>query len=290
MNSQTSLFPSSGGSDLQTCVNFAKDLHRQMLLEFNPYATILLVSGGKDSTASLIMCELAGIVPDFIVHVHTGTGVPAALDHVQRIMDMSGVTPVVASAGRSYVDYVTKRGFFGVGSQAHSHSYHLLKHQPLNAWISANIRKRKHNRRVLLLNGARATESVRRSHNMASPFRVARSNIWVNLINFMHSDLVRDLVLESRYGLSPVYGALCKSGECLCGSMCNRAEELAALKHFDRNHFNWLMDLESYLLGLGFTWRWGEQRPKSLHPSSKLQRDLFEGMCVDCIRSCSADV
>lgn len=265
----------------------AREIYEEAVARYQPYAVVLLFSGGQDSTALLSVVHQLGLHVDFVMHLNTGTGVPAAREFV---LSQSALVPYrfhLEDAGSVYVDTVLSRGFFGLGLRSHARSFHMLKHNPLVHALSVLIRQRRHGRKILLLTGARMAESVRRSVTAASPFRVERSNIWCSLIHHMPNEMVLPSISAGGLERSPVYGVLCKSGECLCGTLCNRSEELSALKEFDPIHFKWITGLEREVLSRGFRYGWGMPIPNSEFTPAQLQ--LFEApeLCTSCVSNFS---
>src|SRR5690606_24583365 len=127
----------------------------------------------------------------------TGTGIPETTYFVRRFAERERPHYLEADAGDAYEEYVRRKGFFGVGVQAHYFAYHILKREWFSKAVSHNIRFRKRNRPVLLLNGARASESLNRSKNMPEPVKKESNvpNYWVNIIHHWSKE-ERDDFLE----------------------------------------------------------------------------------------------
>jgi 3'-phosphoadenosine 5'-phosphosulfate sulfotransferase (PAPS reductase)/FAD synthetase len=241
-----------------------------------------MVSGGKDSMCSNAVAREIGIPINLVIHGNTRTGIPETTEFVRaQFSSQSDCDFAEADAGSAYEAYVLRKGFFGKGINAHGHSYRILKATPFRKVISGKIRQGKRDRRILLLSGTRKDESANRMAHLqifrrdpASP-----NNIWVSLIhNWTAAD--RDQYLESRnIPINPVSIQLCKSGECMCGTMQSKAQRMEAAvlyPHWGR----WLSDLETEARRLhGFGW--GEDFPKKMRPSSS---EAFQPMCVDCLK------
>jgi 3'-phosphoadenosine 5'-phosphosulfate sulfotransferase (PAPS reductase)/FAD synthetase len=105
----------------------------------SPYAKVALFSGGSDSLLLLELLKELRIELDFVIHVHTGTGLPQTLDFVRKHCEQYNGKYIEASAGSSYERYVLRKGFFGKGVDAHAMAYHLLKQDHLESAISKNI-------------------------------------------------------------------------------------------------------------------------------------------------------
>lgn len=256
-------------------IDDSRQIIQQAIEEFNPTHIVSMVSGGKDSAASDMIARELNIPIDLVIHGNTRTGIPETtqfvLDHYPDVE--------VADAGTAYEDYVLRKGFFGQGIAAHGYSYRILKAQPFRKLVSRLIRKGKHNVRILFLNGARKDESENRKKHLQVTRRdpAAPNNIWVNIIhNWDQQD--RDSYLESRsVPINPVAKALCRSGECMCGTMQTQAERLEA-KILYPHWGQWLDKLEKEVLekhGFG----WGQTFPKK---RSECLID-FQPMCKDCL-------
>lgn len=251
---------------------------RDAIAAYSPTHIVSMVSGGRDSAASDQIARELGLEIDFVIHGNTRCGIPETTDFVRDIYGRKGEY-VEADAGTAYEDYVLRKGFFGKGIAAHGFAYRILKATPFRKVVSREIRKRKRDVRVLLINGARKDESENRKKNLqvcrSDP--AAKGNIWVNVIHdWTQED--RDEYLSSRQvPINPVAVQLCRSGECMCGTMQSdyeRAEAAALYPDWGK----WLSDLEEESVRLhGFGW--GRNSPKT----KKIVPDLFAPMCKDCL-------
>lgn len=262
-------------------MNLAASSHilAEAVERFRPTHIVSMVSGGKDSAASDQVARELGADISFVIHGNTRCGIPETTEFVRAIYGQLGAY-VEADAGTAYEDYVLRKGFFGKGIGAHGFAYRVLKATPFRKAISKEIRQGKRDVRVLLLNGARKDESENRQKHM-DVFRqdpASPGNIWVNLIHDWSQD-DRDSYLDSRRTpINPVAKALCRSGECMCGTMQTRAERAEAAVIYPR-WGKWLADLEREARSLhGFGW--GETFPRQ---RAENQGDLFQPMCKDCI-------
>lgn len=251
---------------------------RRAVETFKPTHIVSMVSGGKDSAASDQVARELGADIDVVVHGNTRCGIAQTSQFVRDTYGRLGEF-AEADAGTAYEDYVLRKGFFGKGHGAHGYAYRVLKATPFRKTISKLIRQGKRDVRVLLLNGARKDESENRQKHLevwrqdpASP-----GNIWVNLIHDWSQD-DRDAYLDSRgTPINPVAKALCRSGECMCGTMQTQAERLEAAILYPE-WGNWLSDLEKEAIRLhGFGW--GAAFPKR----DNSQAELFQPMCKDCL-------
>lgn len=244
---------------------------------YNPKHIVTMVSGGNDSACTHALAVELGLPITMSIHGRTGCGLQATTDFVTSNYGIDAPLEV-ADAGTAYEEYVMRKGFFGKGVDAHGFAYRVLKAQPFRKVVSEHLRKGKRSVPVLLLNGAFKAESQNRAANL----RRARSdpgapqNIWFNLIHDWTPEL-RDEYLASRnVPINPVAKALCRSGECMCGTMQTQAERLEAAA-FDPAWGKWMDELDAEARRLhGFGW--GQSAPRT----DKSQLDLFMPMCVGC--------
>jgi 3'-phosphoadenosine 5'-phosphosulfate sulfotransferase (PAPS reductase)/FAD synthetase len=255
----------------------------RVIAEVQPHCIIATVSGGRDSACEVELARELGIKIDLILHCRTGTGIPQTTQHVVDYYGNLGPDFVMADARTAYESYVMRKGFFGVGRQAHNFSYRILKADPMRKAISKHVRKGRRGIRTLLLNGARAAESDNRAKHLPET-RMDKGNLWVNIIHdWLAED--RDRYLCKRgVPINPVAIELCRSGECLCGTMQSdgaRAEAAAIYPEWGA----WLDDLERRAEAK-HGWGWGEPMPK---PIDTRQGDLFQPLCIGCARDNQRD-
>lgn len=247
---------------------------------YKPTHIVSMVSGGKDSACSHAVAVELGIKIDLILHGNTRCGIPQTSKFVEQHYGSLGPDFAVADAGDAYERYVLRKGFFGKGIGAHAFAYRVLKAQPFRAAISKHIRQRRRNIRVLLLNGARQSESENRRKNLQvfRPDPQQIKNVWTSLI-FDWSAEERDQYLASReVPINPVATQLCRSGECMCGTMQSAGERLEAAAIYPE-WGEWIDNLEAEARRLhGFGW--GESFPKKRKDPN--QTELFQPMCTDC--------
>jgi 3'-phosphoadenosine 5'-phosphosulfate sulfotransferase (PAPS reductase)/FAD synthetase len=261
-------------------IESSREILRAAIDQFRPTHIVSMVSGGKDSAASDQVARELDVKIDLVIHGNTRCGIPETSQFVRdtygRLSEL-----VEADAGSAYEDYVLRKGFFGKGVGAHGFAYRVLKATPFRKVISEHIRKGKRDVRVLLLNGARKDESENRQKHLqvwrqdpAMP-----GNIWVNLIHDWSQD-DRDAYLESRETpINPVAKALCRSGECMCGTMQTDAERIEAAILYPK-WGKWISELEKEAIRLhGFGW--GAAFPRR----DNRQGELFAPMCKDCLRA-----
>lgn len=254
-------------------------IFREAVESFNPTHIVSMVSGGKDSAASDQIAREIGVKIDLVIHGNTRSGIPETSQFVRETYGQLGDF-VEADAGTAYEDYVLRKGFFGKGRAAHGYAYRVLKATPFRKAISHHIRKGRRGVRVLLLNGARKDESENREKHLEVTRQdpAAPGNIWTNLIHDWTQD-ERDQYLESRgTPINPVAKALCRSGECMCGTMQSPEERREAAILYPK-WGRWLASLEAEARNLhGFGW--GDPFPKR---RDGRQSDMFQPMCKDCL-------
>lgn len=254
---------------------------REAIERFSPTHIVSMVSGGKDSAASDAVAREIGVKIDLVIHGNTRCGIPQTSEFVREHYGKMGEF-CEADAGTAYEDYVLRKGFFGKGIGAHGFSYRVLKATPFRKAVSKHIRRGRRDVRVLLLNGARKDESENRKKHLQTYRRdpAQKGNIWCNIIHdWTQED--RDRYLKSRaVPINPVAVQLCRSGECMCGTMQTMGERLEAAVLYPE-WGRWLDDLEAEARRLhGFGW--GETFPK---PRDTRQCELFQPMCKDCVRA-----
>ncbi|QEH79900.1 phosphoadenosine phosphosulfate reductase family protein [Sphingomonas sp. C8-2] len=267
------------GQSLVTATRLSSERIERTIAEYRPTHIVGTVSGGRDSAAEIEFAREMGIKIDLIMHCRTGTGIQETTDFVTDYYGNLGPDFVMADAGTAYEEYVMRKGFFGIGRTAHNYSYRILKATPMRKALSRAIRQGKRGVRILLLNGARASESDNRQKNLQETRRdpAAPGNIWCNIIHdWTAADRDRYLRLR-KVPINPVAVQLCRSGECMCGTMQTqqvRAEAAAIYPEWGAQ----LDELERRVKAK-HGWGWGETMP---HPSDPRQIDMFQPMCVGC--------
>lgn len=234
------------------------------------------------------LAKALGIKIDYVFHVNTGTGIKETTDYVRETFAHENYYE--PHAGSAYEDYVMRKGFIGRGhSKAHPIAWHLLKAGPYRKAVSKLIRKGRRNRPVLLLNGARKTESANRSLNLKDEINPDSKtpNYWVNLIHHWSDKDCQDFLLERKVKQNPVSKKMCRSGECMCGTMQSKADRAEASVLFPEWK-EWIDNLEQKVMQK-FPWGWGDDVPKWWQDVQSGQYDMFfkEGepympMCGNC--------
>lgn len=258
----------------------SKEIIDKAILDYKPYALGLMLSGGDDSMTALHVCNQLGIKLDFIMHGVTGTGIQQTHDFVLSVVTREKAKYIEANAGTAYQDYVMRKGFFGVGEDAHTMSYHILKWTAFRREVSKNIRHKKRNRNILFINGARRQESERRMKTMSNPIRLVGPNIWVNIINEWPNKC-SEYLDENSVKRNPVSKLICRSGECNCGTMLSPGDRIEIGIHYPEWR-KWIDALE-YKVKQKFPWGWAESVPKGWQMEKKGQMNMFQPMCQSCV-------
>jgi 3'-phosphoadenosine 5'-phosphosulfate sulfotransferase (PAPS reductase)/FAD synthetase len=266
----------------------AEIVHRAML-EFKPYSTVLMLSGGDDSRLTMEVLREIGITPDFIIHGVTGTGIQEAQEFVRQVATNSGITYREADAGDAYLNYVMRKGFFGAGNDAHALSYHVLKATAFRKTVSSEIRHGKPNRPVLFFNGVRVDETDNRSDKLGDKIfnrdPAAPNNIWVNVVHWWTTKERDEYLVGNGIIRNPVSIAIGRSGECMCGTTQSMATGLEAAEHFPR-WGKWWLDIRKQVIKR-FPWDWSQNinqyHLKEMNGQGNLLKDEpFMPMCVGC--------
>lgn len=223
---------------------------------YKPTKTILLSSGGNDST---LLLHLAGDSADAVGHCNTGTGIEDANIFMKDTVSQYGKILIEEHCLEidSYRRLVLKYGF--PGPAKHFMAYSSLKQRSLR-----RIRNRfvQNNRvdRVLFLAGIRADESVKR---MGYDTWLNRdgSMIWLSPIYlFTRDDMDEYRRLHPRLQENPVSAKLHISGECLCGAF-SRHGEIDEISFWYPKKANELHDLEREVKATGSPYCvWGGPR------------------------------
>ncbi|MEM6839569.1 MAG: phosphoadenosine phosphosulfate reductase family protein [Cyanobacteria bacterium P01_C01_bin.120] len=268
----------------------SKEIWKSALSQYTPYAVVLALSGGDDSRATYYAAKALDIPVTHVVHIHTGTGIQQTTDWVRWFANEYAQLPYLeGSAGDRFEKRVLKHGFIGRGRSAHAIAFHLLKRDVLTSVLS-KIRQRKRGRKILILNGARLAESDNRAKNFANtpirPDKKGSSNIWVNLLQHWTKADCQNICSDNKAPQNPVARELCRSGECMCGTMQSlQAREEAAALYPEWG--DWLTDLERRVIKAGFPWRWADPVPKCWAAEKAGQMRLFDSetfqpMCTSC--------
>jgi 3'-phosphoadenosine 5'-phosphosulfate sulfotransferase (PAPS reductase)/FAD synthetase len=258
----------------------SKDIFDEAVLIHRPDVVLMMFSGGDDSLTAYHVARQLGIKINFVLHGNTGCGIPDTTAFARNEVAKLGDKYLEANAGRAYEEYVIRKGFFGKGNHAHGFSYNVLKLNQFRRVISASIVKRKRNVKIMLLNGARRTESERRKITMINPIKIDKgrqNQIWVNLINDWEKSDCLDFLDGNGIKRNQVSVNLCRSGECMCGTMQTEGDRVEA-SFFYPIWGKWLDDLESRAIKLhGFGWN--DKGPPKIQTEAI---EIFQPMCTGC--------
>jgi len=266
--------------DSNDLIPFHKEIIEKAIIDYKPKAIIMMLSGGDDSMAAYIMSKILGIKIDFVVHGWTRTGIVETTEYAVKQADNFGDPILIADAGTSYIDYVTRKGFFGTGLGAHAFAYHVLKKEHFSKTVSRNIRKGRRNFPILYINGARRNESENRKKTMANPIKVMGNDIWVNIINEFSKHQTYDLIEGNGCKRNEVSVNLCRSGECMCGTMQSESEYKEA--KFFYPQWGKEMDKIRRMVTNLHGWDWGQSIPAHIPMERKGQLNMFQPMCTGC--------
>lgn len=261
----------------------SKEIYERAIAEFKPKAIVLMFSGGDDSLTTYHVAKQLGIKLDYVIHGNTRTGILDTTEFVRAKVERMGDNYLEADAGNSYLDYVLRKGFFGLGGMAHNYSYNILKNNHFKATVSKYLRQRERNYPILFLNGARRMETERRKKTMISPFHFTeafKNNIWVNLINEWTKEDCKGYLEDNSIRRNPVSINLCRSGECMCGTMQTKGDRAEAAYFYP----GWAAELNNLEKEVKsrFGFGWGENKPKQ---KDIRQMDLFQPMCIGCTKN-----
>lgn len=260
------------------------EIVNKAIIDHNPYAICLMLSGGDDSITALEVALLLGVKIDFIIHGVTGTGLPAVRKYVNEVARIKNIKLIEANAGHAFENYVRRKGFFGVGKDAHRYSYHVLKSGPFEKIISKHITQGQKGRKILLLNGVRVEESENRADNFGdNPYTFRKNLIWVNIIHWFTKTNCLDLLAQNKVERNPVSIILGRSGECNCGTTQSAADRQAA-SDFDPAWGKWMDALRKEITAK-FGWDiWQNPKKDQLAEVKRISQELsdFMPMCVGC--------
>ena len=258
----------------------SKEIIDRAITDYRPAVKVLMLSGGDDSNTVAHVSKELGVKFDIIIHGITRTGIPETTDFVRRAVAGIGGTYLEADAGYSYYRYLLRKGFFGKGLHAHAFSYHILKQMHFERVVSRYIRQRRRNFKILFINGARRKESDNRMKTMIDPIIIKPrkpNDIWVNVINEWEKHDCLDYMDGNGIERNPVSIKLCRSGECMCGTMQSKGDRVEA-SYWYPSWGKWIDRLEAKIKGIhGFGWN--DEIKNRVDPR---QTDLFQPMCTGC--------
>jgi len=137
-----------------TTLESSRQVWQQAIAQYpQPYAVVLAMSGGDDSRATYYAAKALNIPITHILHIDTGTGIRQTTEWVRWFANEYAQLPYLEGcAGSRFEKRVLQHGFIGQGKAAHAIAFHLLKRDVLTNVLSREIRQRKRNRPIFLLN------------------------------------------------------------------------------------------------------------------------------------------
>jgi 3'-phosphoadenosine 5'-phosphosulfate sulfotransferase (PAPS reductase)/FAD synthetase len=272
-------------SNFLSKIESSKNIVEKAILDYKPYAIVLMLSGGDDSLAALAAADYLGIKIDFILHGNTRTGIKETTDFARNVASQFDAKYIEADAGNDYEKYVLRKGFFGRGITAHSYAYHVLKIGHFRKAVSKHIRQGKRGRTILFLNGARKNESENRKKHLKIYQKDPSQpkNIWVNIIHYWEDVDKWNMLDLARLDRNPVSKKLCRSGECMCGTTQSMEQGLEAAYWFP-DWGEWWKGLRKEVMKK-FPWDWSENINKYHYMEMNGQGNLFQPMCHGCEKS-----
>ena len=258
----------------------SKQILEKAIADFKPNAIVMMFSGGDDSLTAYHVAKELGIKIDFTLHGNTRTGIPETTSFARKEAERLGDNYIEADARDSYENYVIRKGFFGKGISAHTYSYHVLKAEHFRKAVSKHIRQRQRGFKIMFINGARRKESANRLITMKEPTKIMKSmpnDMWVNIINEWDKPDCKDYLEGNGIKRNEVSVNLCRSGECMCGTMQSKGDRTEAA-YFYPAWGKWLNDLEKKVYEKhGFGWN---DNITVINPN-QLKLD-FQPMCTGC--------
>lgn len=272
-------------ADLQTKIEMSREIIIRAIAQYNPYAIVVMFSGGDDSLTAYHLARYLGIPTTHFLHGVTNTGIIETTDFARMTGEQSGLRYIEANAGNAFDDYVLRKGFFGIGHMAHESAYHVLKSEHFKKTLSKHIRQGVRGRKIILLTGARKEESDNRKMMLAQTIKADGPNIWVSAL----SDWTKLDCLEFLDGhkRNPVTEILHRSGECLCGTM----QSLETRREVSFWYPYWgkkIDSLEKEACKRGFCWGWGQDLPSVIKAKKAREKAIKNGqlewlpMCQNC--------
>lgn len=261
----------------------SKEIFESAVKIYKPKAIVGMLSGGDDSMTMMEVAKAIGIKFNYVVHGYTRTGIPETTKFAVNEIERRGHRLLLADAGDSYVNYVMRKGFFGKGVGHHNISYHILKLGHFRRVVSHNIRMGRRNYPILFIGGARRSESPRRKVGLISPYRVIDDgrNIWVSLINDWDKQDCLDFLEGNGVFRNPVSIKLCRSGECMCGTMQSEGDRNEAAFFYP----DWGKNLDALdkIVKAKHGWGWNDQGPSKNKTVADYQaQQQFQPMCTGC--------
>lgn len=273
---------------LDEAIARSHEILREALASFPIVGTYWLFSGGNDS---VIVGHLLRGLYDAVLHVNTGTGIPATTAHVRDVAQAWDITLHELHPQDAYDDLVMGRVLARTGPNAgkravwkgfpgpagHKVMYRHLKDEPLMAFRRSVVGSEGRTKKVIYLGGMRWAETDRRFRN-AEAIDQDGASVWVSpLVHWtdehmreyrarhrcqqQHEHAEHRLCHDGALPLNPVTEHLHMSGECLCGAFA-KPGELDEIGFFYPEVAEHLRALERCAADAGIPQcAWGEKPP-----------------------------
>lgn len=264
----------------QDKIQWSRDLAERVTKDFKPYAVLVGYTSGGDSNVALKLATMFFKV-DAAFTCDTTISAIETIRNCHDVVRNHYELPWICQAPRyngisnnhdTYFEVVKRHGFPGKTTTAHRWMYKWLKDHTIQN-IVAQFRKRRHNRPVVIISGARRHESVRRM-GTSEDITVYRNNIWVNICNDWTDqdtyEFSRDYDLD-RFR-SPISKAIGISGECFCGCFAQK-NELFEVKAASPSTYEKIQWITKWLReNTNMLWDW-ESGPPTKREIAKSKRD-----------------
>jgi 3'-phosphoadenosine 5'-phosphosulfate sulfotransferase (PAPS reductase)/FAD synthetase len=269
-----------------------------------------LFSGGNDS---VIVGHVMKGEYNAVLHVNTGTGIPATTQHVHDVAEAWGDTLHELHPKNSYEDLVLGKVIASTGPNAgirpvwkgfpgpagHKVMYRHLKDEPLMRFRRETLGDqarlpRKDRKKIIYLGGMRWGETERRFRN-AEAIDPDGSIVWVSpIVHWTDAHMVEyrarhrcqqdhehaphRLCFDGALPLNEVTEHIHMSGECLCGAYA-KPGELDEIGFFYPPAVKPLRELEQKAAAAGIpACRWGQKPPGQTNSSAPAGR-----LCSSCV-------
>ena len=276
---------------------WSKELAERIKKDFDPYAVIVGLTTGFDSNVALKLATMFFNV-DAAFTCDTTIAAPETLNNCQKVAnEVYGLKWIckkppyngIKENPNTYFEIVKQHGFPGKTKTAHNWMYRLLKDHTVSSIIT-DIRKRKRNRPIVIISGARKYESVRRM-GTSKDITINGNNIWVNICNEWTNSEVHAFAEEhnlSQYR-SPISKAIGMSGECFCGCFAGKGE-LNEIKFASPSTWEKLNRIDKWLKNnTNMNWGYEQSPPKSWTLEKQGQINMFTEsnmiMCSTCMNN-----
>lgn len=282
----------------QEKLRWSRELAAKVVRDFDPWAVLVGFTSGGDSNIALKLASM--FLP--VTAVFTCNTTIASRETLQKCEEVANSyrLPYICRCPpyngwkehpHVYTELVKKHGFPGQTKTAHNWMYWYLKDHTISRIIS-QYRRRKKQRVVLIVSGARSDESVRRM-STTQDVTIKGSTVWLNICNAWTAS--ECATFEATYDLkknrskcSTIMGI---SGECWCGSFAPQGQ-LEELRFVSPDTYYQIVEIRKWLLtNTSFYWNWDEGPPKRKSSSIVLPALCSPGliMCSTCINNKNVD-